>query len=414
MAFSASRLKGTSMCSLERITLAGLFGLSLAAVAGCQPAEVAEPLPVAVRVTRLEPEPITQETRFTATVRERHRVELSFKVPGTVAALWQVPGVDGKPRDVQEGDQVTCDPHTPLARLDDSDYQRRLTMSQERVAQAEAKQRAALATVTAVRAGFERIKVLRERDSVAQQAYDDALGKRDAAAAELDAVQREVAAAKVALQQADDDFKNCRLALPLPKAVVSRKYIERGERVQAGQPVFQIMDLSRVRVAFGVSDTKIGHFHMGQTVTVTAEAVPGEQFTGRITKIVPAADLRTRTFEVETTIDEPRGLRPGMVVTIFVGREQSMVLLPMTAIHRGTRPDEYLVYTVVDEHGTKVARQRRVKLGGIADNRIRLLPGSESQVGPGDTVVVAGSFRLTEGQPVRVIDVEEPKLRIGT
>jgi len=401
------------MCSLERVALAGLFGLSLVIMAGCRPAEVAEPLPVAVRVARLQLEPITQETRFTATVRERHRVELSFKVPGTVAALWQVPGVDGKPRDVQEGDQVTSDPRTPLAQLDDSDYRRRLITAQERVAQAEAKQRAALATVTAVRAGFERIKVLRERDSVAQQAYDDALGKRDAAVAELDAVQREVAAARVALQQADDDFKNCRLVLPLPKAVVSRKYIEKGERVQAGQPVFQIMDLSRVRVAFGVPDTKVDHLQIGQTMTVTADAVPGEQFTGRITKILPAADLRTRTFEVEMTIDEPRGLRPGMVVTIFVGREQSMVLLPLTAIHRGLRPDEYLVYTVVSERGMKVARQRRVKLGGIADNRIQLLPGSESQVGPGDAVVVAGSFRLTEGQPVRVIDVEEPKLRIG-
>jgi multidrug efflux system membrane fusion protein len=201
--------------------------------------------------------------------------------------------------------------------------------------------------------------------------------------------------------------------LPIPKAVVSRKYIEKGERVQAGQPVFQIMDLSRVRVAFGVSDTKISHFRMGQTVNVTAEAAPGEQFAGRITKIVPAADLKTRTFEVEMTIDEPRGLKPGMVVTILVGREETVVLLPMTAVHRGARPDEYTVFTVVDENGVKLARQRRVKLGGISDNRIRLLPGSGSQVGPGDVIVVSGSFRLTEGQAVRVLELDEPKLRIG-
>ena len=299
-----------------------------------------------------------------------------------------------------------------MARLDDSDCQRRRSTAQERVAGAEAKQRAALATVTAVRASFGRIKVLRERESVAQQAYDDALGKRDAAEAEFEAIGREVAGAKVALQQAEDDFKNCQFVLPIPKAVVSRKYIEKGERVQAGQPVFQIMDLSRLRVAFGVSDTKIGHFRIGQTVNVTADSAPGEQFAGQITKIVPAADLKTRTFEVEMTIDEPRSLKPGMVVTILVGREETMVLLPMTAVHRGARPDEYTVFTVVDENGVKVARQRRVKLGGISDNRIRLLPGSGSQVGPGDVIVVSGSFRLTEGQAVRVLDLDEPKLRI--
>ena len=32
----------------------------------------------------------------------------------------------------------------------------------------------------------------------------------------------------------------------------------------------------------------------------------------------PAADLKTRTFEVEMTIDEPKGLKPGMVVTILL------------------------------------------------------------------------------------------------
>jgi hypothetical protein len=34
-------------------------------------------------------------------------------------------------------------------------------------------------------------------------------------------------------------------------------------------------------------------------------------------------------------------------------------------------------------------------------------------VGPGDVIVVSGSFRLTEGQAVRVLELDEPKLRIG-
>ena len=380
---------------------------------GCRRHEdAAAPPPVAVRVAVLSPEPINSETRFSATVRERHRVELSFKVPGTVASLLQLPGPDGHMRDVHEGDAVTSNAHRPLAQLDDSDYGRKLSSIQDKLAQAQAKERAALANVTAVRATFERIKALRERESVSQQTYDETLGKRDSADAQLDAAKREVSEANVALQQAEDDLKHCSLALPIPEAVISRKYIEEGERVQAGQPILEVMDLSSVRVAFGVSDTKIGNFEIGQTVTVTADAFPGQRFKGEITKIVPAADLKTRTFEVEMTIDQPKGLKPGMVVTILVGREDTMLLLPMTAVERGENKDDYIVYTVVDKNGQKIARKRKVELGGVYDNRIRIVEGSGSEVKPGDAIVVTGAFRLTDGQVVRVVDPQEPRLRI--
>ena len=67
--------------------LDGLGLLLLGLILGCHRGDIPERLPVAVRVTTLSPEAITSETRFAATVRERHRVELSFKVSGTVATL---------------------------------------------------------------------------------------------------------------------------------------------------------------------------------------------------------------------------------------------------------------------------------------------------------------------------------------
>ena len=55
--------------------------------------------------------------------------------------------------------------------------------------------------------------------------------------AELDGVGREISAATIALQQAEDDLEALLARLPIAKATVSRKYVESGERVQAGQPV---------------------------------------------------------------------------------------------------------------------------------------------------------------------------------
>jgi multidrug efflux system membrane fusion protein len=350
--------------------------------------------------------------RFSATVREWQRIELSFKVPGTVASLLQIPDPDGKLRDLHEGDTITSDPEHPLAKLDDSDYRRKLAAVQDKLAAAQAQERSALASVTGIRATFERIKALRERESVSQQSYDEALAKRDSSEAQLDAAKRAVGEASVALQQAEDDLKNTRLVSPLPKAVISRKNIEDGERVQAGQPIMQIMDLARVRVAFGISDAKLGNFRIGQMVSVTADAFPGERYEGRITKIMPAADMKTRTFEVEMTIDEPKGLKPGMVVTILVGRPMNMLLLPMTAVQRGDGEDGCIVYAVVEEGGRKIARRRNVELDGVYDNRVRLVEGGGSQVGSGDVIVATGAFRLTDGQEVRLLDEREPQLRI--
>ncbi|MEN6451072.1 MAG: efflux RND transporter periplasmic adaptor subunit [Thermoguttaceae bacterium] len=392
----------------KRLLVLAIILVAAAASSGCRRADL-EPPPIAVRAAALKREAVVSTTRFSATVRERQRIELSFKVPGTIAGLLQLEGPDGKPRDVHEGDVVvSSEGNRPLIRLDDSDYRRRVAGARDRLAQVQAKKQAATAAVVAVRANFERIKALRERNSVAQQTYDDMLAKRDSTEAELEAARREESGASVALQQAEDDLANCSLRLPIPKAVVSRKFVERGERVPAGQPVFEIMDLTQMRVAFGVPDTQVGRFQIGQPVTVMADAFRGEHFTGLVTKILPAADLRTRSFGIEVSINEPRMLRPGMVVTIVLSQEEEMVVVPMTAIQRGETDADFSVFVVANENGRQIARRRRVVIAGVYENRIRLTLGRGSQVAVGDRIIVTGVFRLVDGQTIRVLDAPKP------
>jgi RND family efflux transporter MFP subunit len=397
----------------KRWPLALVLGGSFLALCGGCSRHPADPPAIAVQAAVLKREPVLLETRFSATVRERQRIELSFKVPGTVAALLPVKGPDGKPHDVQEGDTVTSQPGRPLATLDDSDYKRRVSSARDQLARVEAKQQAALAAVVALRANFRRVKALRQSGSVSQETYDEVLAKRDSAEADVEAARRKGSSAATALQHAEDDCEHCALHSPLPSAVVSRKLVEKGERVPAGRTVFEVMDLSGMRVAFGVPDTRIGQFQLGQRVTVMADAFRGERFSGQITKISPAADLRTRTFEVEVSINEPRQLKPGMVVTIIVGQQEEMVLVPMTAVGRGATLDDLTVFAVVEENGRPVARRRPVRLDGVYDNRIRLVEGRGSKVKAGDAIVVTGAFRLTDGQPVRVFDVPAPVIRLG-
>ena len=388
-----------------RLVVSGWLAL-LAAVSGCQ-REIQPPLPIAVQTISLKREVVSSGMRFTATVREQQRIELSFKVRGTLAMMLQVPGLNGKQRDLHEGDEVPADQASQLARLEDSDYRRQVNAASDRLAQAQARQRATEATVTAIRANFDRMKALRQREAVTQQAFEDVQARRDSSQAELEGVSREVSGAKVALQQAEDDLKNCALSVPITKATISKKYVEIGERVQAGQPVLEVMDLSSLRAAFSVPDTKVNEFRLGQNLSVKADALSGRQLIGRVSKILPAADLRTRSFEIEVTIHEPDGLRPGMVVSLIYSREQNLILLPMTAICRGETPNETAVFAVIDDGQRKVVRKRPMQLGGVYDNRIRLVEGDSNQLGEGDVIVITGTFRLCEGQEVRVLPFQD-------
>ena len=76
---------------------------------------------VPVRVAAVELNVASRETRYSATIIPRTEVQLAFKVGGYVDALRKVRGVDGKMRDIQEGDRINVG--TVLARVRQSDYQ---------------------------------------------------------------------------------------------------------------------------------------------------------------------------------------------------------------------------------------------------------------------------------------------------
>ncbi len=377
-----------------------------AAQTGCRPGAVEEQLPVAVQVTTVRLEDFATELRYSATVKELQKVDLSFKVAGTVEEMYQAAeaGVS-ETRDVQVGDCVPSG--AVLARLDEADYGRRLNAAKERLAKAESQLVATKADAELAAKEYARRETLTAKGAAPVENLDMAKRRRVAADAAVVSAERDVEAARIEHAQAQDDLNNCALTVPsMGLAYVAQKYVERGERVAPAQKAFLVIDVSKVRVAFGVPESLVGKLKMGQQLPVVAESLDGERFTGRVSKISPAADLRTRTFLVEVTIDEPRNLKPGMIVTIGVGESHRGILLPMTAIQRGHGRSEFAVYRVVAEGNRKVVRECAVELDGVYDNRIHCTAGPASQIAEGDVVVVVGAWRLCDGQPVRVLAEE--------
>jgi multidrug efflux system membrane fusion protein len=294
-----------------------------------------------------------------------------------------------------------------LARLDDADYRRKWNAAQEQLLKSKSQLSAARADAELAAKDLKRAEALSTKGAGTQENLDAAERRQVTANAALDSAQRDVDAAEIAEQQAKDDLDNCALTVPrLGLAYVAEKYVERNERVASAKSAFLLIDVAKVRVALGVPEALVGDLQPGQELPVVAESLGGQTFRGRVSKISPAADLRTRTFLVEVTIDEPGRLKPGMIVTTSIGENREGLLLPMTAIQRGRKQPGYVVYKVVSQGDQMVVRESRVELDGVYDNRIHVKTGPGTDVADGDSIVVVGAWRLSEGQPVRVIQEE--------
>ena len=132
------------------------------ALSGCRPVVVADPLPIAVQVQTINEESFSTETRYSATVKELQKADLSFKVAGTIQEFYQVPDPNSsQPRDVQVGDAVPAD--VVLAQLDDADYRRKWNSAREQLAKAESQRVAAAADAELAAKDLKRAESLTEK-----------------------------------------------------------------------------------------------------------------------------------------------------------------------------------------------------------------------------------------------------------
>jgi len=378
----------------------------LAALAASHEVKAPVPAPPSVRVVSLVDEVVASATSYSAVVKEMRKAELSFRVGGTLESLWVVDQAGGLPHEIHEGDQVPKG--TVLARLDSGDYRRERAGAVERLAAAQGRLDQALADFDLAKVDNSRTERLAAKNSVTQADVDAARAKLHSTGALVEVARREIGSAKINLEQADVNLSYCSLQSPFPEATVASRYVERNERIAANQRAFLLFDLSSVKVAFSVPDSTVGKLKIGQPIEVAADALGGERFGGVIHKIGSSADPQTRTYPVEVRIDQPRGLRPGMVATVRFARERRAFLLPLTAVAMNSERS-VVVYRLTQHNGQAIVKQVPVAFDDVLDNRVAIRLGSgdtgpDSGLRPGDKVVATGIHRLHDGEAVKAAD----------
>jgi membrane fusion protein, multidrug efflux system len=267
-----------------------------------------------------------------------------------------------------------------------SGAEREIQVAQANLVSAQAHQREKEAAATKAARDVERFRGLVQKDEISQQQFDAAVAASDAARAAADAAKSEVIAAQggitvaeqraaqarggaaqaraglanaqtapqqlqvtqaraaaaqarvqqaqAALKQAEANLEYTTIRAPGP-GYVSRKAVEPGQIVQAGQPLMAIVDLEKIWITANFKETQLKSIRPGQKATVEVDALGGREFDGHVDSIAAATGARFSLLPPENATgnfvkvvqripvkiyleagqDPDHRLRPGMSVT---------------------------------------------------------------------------------------------------
>lgn len=170
--------------------------------------------------------------------------------------------------------------------------------------------------------------------------------------------------------------------------VVARLNVTQGQQVRQGASIMRINGLDQVWVNAAIPQSQSAGVHAGTPIVATTSAVPGETFHGRVEKLLPRVDTRTRTQRARIVLDNPdHKLAPGMFATVRITGRSSA---PHPLV-----PSEAVIATgvhsrVIEALGDGEFKPIRVKTGRSADGMTVILTGLHG----GERIVTSGQFLI--------------------
>lgn len=322
-------------------------------------------------ITTIEPQTLSRTVRVTGSLAPQQQTQLASQVSGRVVAVMARPGDT-----VSEGDV--------LLQLDTESL--RIQLDQQTSTAA-----ATRAQLVLAESQLSRTTDLIARGLAATSGIEQVQSSADALRANLAALEGQVEAARIALQ-------NATLKAPLD-GIISERNVSAGQTVQQGATLFTIVDLSTLELNASAPVGSSAQLAKGQAVSVTVEGLPGNTYAGVVDRINPIAVAGTRTIPVYIVLENERGLlRGGMFATgqIVIAEQPDALAVPEAALREDA--EGFFVLKLADG---KVVRQAIEQ--GETWNGNRLVEIT-SGLSAGDVVVTAP---LTQLQPDDLVEMVE-------
>jgi membrane fusion protein (multidrug efflux system) len=322
---------------------------------------------LAVRTATVTVRNLDEDLVLAGTLKPRAQVQVVAEVSARLVKLLRDEGAS-----VSKGEV--------LAVLDDTDYR----LAGDRA-------HAALAVAEANRA-----HAAAERDRADSLLETGGITDKDHLSARVALQVAEASLAQARAEAAIADTQLARTQVRAPFAGrLGKRHVDAGAMLSVGTPLFTLVDDSVLEFEAQVASRDLAKVSLGIPVRLTIDALPGTRIEGRVARIEPLVDTRSRSFKA--VVEVPG--RPGLVGGLFaraevrVGQVQGALVVPPAALMReGADPAAASVFVVREGKAEKVA----VAIGVEAPEGIQVTSG----LARGDVVVLDPPTALASGAPV--------------
>jgi multidrug efflux pump subunit AcrA (membrane-fusion protein) len=397
-----------------------------------RPAVPAAPSEVPVTVAPATPRPVERSIEVVGTLEGHEEVNLGAKVEGRIARIHH---------DV--GDEVA--PGQPLVDLDDVDYKlaalearRGLDLELARLGLTElpGDGKLDLSRVPMVararnveenaRQVMERARRLTSGRVIGAEEWEKtqtesrvALSNREHAELEALATLATARLRAAQVDTAEQRVRDCRVVVPCPsparmpacckdprqlRYVVAARKVAEGEMVRAMPAVtlFRLVIDNPLKLVVTVPERHLSEVKVGQPVSLSVEAYPGETFAGSVARVNPTVDRGSRAFTIEVTVpNDAKKLRPGSFVKARVQtrKADAALTVPEEAVVRfaGVVKVFTVAGGVAKAVPVRTGEVLTVADGGKAHRWVEVV----GDLPAGAEVVTSGQSQLADRTPVR-------------
>ena len=310
---------------------------------------------------------LTSGPSITGSIEPERRADLRAEVPAVVVAVLKENG-DA----VKRGDL--------LVRLDQTSIRDSLTSAQ-------ASMNAASQAYDQAERQYQRMVTLRQTNVVSAQQLEDVEIRRNSALSEREAARSRAVTARQQLERTE-------VRAPFDGIVSDRK-VSAGDTTQVGKELLKVIDPSSLRFEGLVSADSIGEVVTGQPVWFRIHGFGERDFTGKVTRVNPSANVTTRQVEVLVSFDDTKQ-QPNVAGLYAEGRVETqststLALSTATVVREG---DNSYAWVVKEGKLRKVALtlgERDARTGAYA---------IKSGLAEGDQVLRFPNVSLKENQVV--------------
>lgn len=231
------------------------------------------------------------------------------------------------------------------------------------------------------------------------QRYENALKTGGVTQQQVDASRLQLKTAKAQLDQAKIRVGDTNVRATI-NGVVNQRLIEPGSYVSPGTNMFEIVNVSSLKLRVDVDENQIVKYKVGDHIKVKASVYPETEFVGTISFIAPKA-TSALNFPVDIQVSNTAGnpLKAGMYGTAIFSQEDDeakakpTLTIPRDAFVGGLNNSEVFVV----ENGK--AKLTKVGIGRNFGEQIEILSGLKD----GQTIVTSGQINLLDGAVVKIM-----------